>query len=82
MSSTARQQSTDVPEAWYGEPQHEVRVDEGIEFERYGEPQHERPPEPIEFVSGIEYRPQGAWRDASSRTGSERSARVLRIGYN
>lgn len=64
---------------WYGEPQHEERVGGEIEFERYGEPNHEQPPEPIEFVPGIEYRPV---RTSDGSTSVERPKRVLRIGYN
>ncbi|WP_336342759.1 hypothetical protein [Halalkalicoccus ordinarius] len=78
MSLTVRQRSTNGPESWYGEPQHDVCEDDGsIEFERYGEPNHEQPPEPPEFVPGIEYRP-GRAIDGPAR--AKRTMPVLRIG--
>ena len=79
MSLTVRQRSTNGPESWYGEPQHETRVGDqtSIEFERYGEPNHEQPPESIEFVPGIEYRP-GRAIDGPAR--AKRTMPVLRIG--
>lgn len=87
MSLTVRQQSTNGPESWYGEPQHETHVGDqtAIEFERYGEPNHEQPSEPpesIEFVSGIEYcqwRPLGE-SERPMRKRAERPAMRLRMG--
>lgn len=78
MSLSARQRSTNAPKSWYGEPQHEVHIDdeESIEFARYGEPNHEQPSDPIEFVSGIEYHPP---RTIGKR---KRPMVMLRIGGN
>lgn len=88
MSFTVRQRSTNAPESWYGEPQHETRVGDqtSIEFERYGEPNHEQPSEPpesSEFVPGIEYCP---WRPIDEpahpirNKRTERPTMTLRMG--